>query len=210
MKVNEYQREALRTATPVDDFNVGAQLSCAALGLSEECAEFLRALDGEHPDNSAAEKEAGDVLWYLAFLARCIGNDLTDITLTDDFERVNVVPLFVRGRTAQQEGLRLLANAAEIAGRVKKAVHHRQGIPQHAAMIRTNALCAFEALAALVEFNDHHGGGWTLDSAAAVNLDKLRRRWCRPSSGRPRRRAPARPAPTPAAPPRSAESRATS
>lgn len=67
-----------------------------------------------------------------------------------------------------------MMRAGEIAGAVKKAVHHRAGLPAHLGTMRVAACDVFEILAALA---DNQPSAWTLDSAAARNVAKLRKRY---------------------------------
>lgn len=170
MRLDDYQREALRTATPITDFTVGPHLSCAALGLSEECAELLGVIDG---DASAAEKEAGDVLWYLALLAGCLNLRLSELCHCEELDTLTFGPILTDEDEVRWR-LLLMTRAAEVAGAVKKAVHHRAGIPNHLGTMRSAALDVFEIIAALA---DNQPSAWNLNSAAARNVDKLRARY---------------------------------
>lgn len=77
MTINEYQKEALRTAGEANIMN-GVLGLC---GESGECADMIKkwkfqghALDKEH-----LAKELGDVAWYLAVSAHAIGYELETI-----------------------------------------------------------------------------------------------------------------------------------
>lgn len=81
MDLNEYQAEALRTAS---NGASSSQLHIAALGLCGESGEFAdlikKHLEQGHPlDREKLKKELGDVFWYLAFGAACIGMTLDEI-----------------------------------------------------------------------------------------------------------------------------------
>lgn len=70
MSLNDYQREAARTAASVDHDT----LVVAALGLAGETGEFVELIKkhffhGKAFDREAVKKELGDVLWYLALAA---------------------------------------------------------------------------------------------------------------------------------------------
>lgn len=79
MTINDYQQEALRTAT-----GNGHNIANAAMGLSGEageCTDIIKkhlfhghALDVEH-----LAKELGDVAWYIAVCAHIIGYDLETV-----------------------------------------------------------------------------------------------------------------------------------
>lgn len=79
MTLNEYQKEALRTAE-----EKCRSLANCALGLageSGECADLIKKhLFHDHPLNKGhLAKELGDVAWYLAVTAHAIGYDLETI-----------------------------------------------------------------------------------------------------------------------------------
>lgn len=84
---DEYQKLALRTASPVSTESERAMLTSAALGLSGESGEIAdhvkkivyhgHPLDDETRDKIA--KEIGDILWYCAIGARGIGVGLGEI-----------------------------------------------------------------------------------------------------------------------------------
>lgn len=77
MTINEYQKEALRTAG-------GAVIENGVLGLcgeSGECADLVKKhlFQGHTLDKEHLAKELGDVAWYLAVSAHAIGYDLETI-----------------------------------------------------------------------------------------------------------------------------------
>ena len=82
MNFNEYQKEAMRTASGMDQSY--PMIVNGALGLNGEageCADIVKkhmfqghALDKEH-----LAEELGDVLWYIAVTAESIGYELADI-----------------------------------------------------------------------------------------------------------------------------------
>ena len=79
---NEYQELALRTAGNHGDFE--KTLMYTALGLNGEAgevAEYIKKalFHGHDLDRAALEKELGDVLWYLAVMARTLDLSLADI-----------------------------------------------------------------------------------------------------------------------------------
>lgn len=85
MNLNQYQTLALRTA-PVETRN--HDLMHAILGLVTEAGELADLLKREHAygkpiDEVNAREEAGDLLWYLALIARALGTDLETIARTN-------------------------------------------------------------------------------------------------------------------------------
>ena len=83
MTINEYQIEAMRTASGVNYENHGMLIN-AALGLcgeSGEVADIVKKamFQGHELDVNHIAKELGDVAWYLAVGARAIGYDLETI-----------------------------------------------------------------------------------------------------------------------------------
>lgn len=93
MTLDEYQREALRTAGSAKGDAPG--LSMTALGLTGEAGEYAdlvkKHLFHEHAlDVVKAKKELGDVLWYVAVAASQLG-----LTL-DQVAEANVVKLRLR------------------------------------------------------------------------------------------------------------------
>lgn len=82
MKINEYQKEALRTASGMND--QFPRILNGVLGLageSGECVDMLKKhlFQGHDLDKEHMAKELGDVAWYLAVSADAIGYDLETI-----------------------------------------------------------------------------------------------------------------------------------
>lgn len=80
MTFDEYQRRAFETAIYPDGF----EIIYPAMGVSNEAGEVLGKVkkwirDGGEIDEEALGKEIGDVLWYLAVLARDLDLELSDI-----------------------------------------------------------------------------------------------------------------------------------
>ena len=71
MTLNEYQTEAMRTASGVTNASNENLILNGAMGLCGESGEII---DKEH-----LAKECGDVLWYLAVLAKGVGYTLDEI-----------------------------------------------------------------------------------------------------------------------------------
>lgn len=81
MNMNDFQREALRTAG--DPTNTG-WLFEKLLGLPEEVGEVLGAIKkaeyhGHTTSSESIKKELGDVLWYVSCIAYWYGYDLSDV-----------------------------------------------------------------------------------------------------------------------------------
>lgn len=86
MTLHEYQTAALRTAprdvTPYHDLLHGA------MGVATEAGELLDVVKKNWAyhkpiDHVNIREEIGDVLWYLALLARATGSDLDQIAATN-------------------------------------------------------------------------------------------------------------------------------
>ena len=83
MEINEYQNEAMRTASGMNYENHGMLIN-AALGLcgeSGEVADMIKkaTFQGHELDKEHLAKELGDVAWYIAVGAQAIGYDLETI-----------------------------------------------------------------------------------------------------------------------------------
>lgn len=94
MTANEYQAEALRTASGMNYENFGMLIN-AALGIAGEGGEVADLIkkatfQGHELDTAHVAKELGDVAWYLAVGAYAIGYDL------DTVLRMNVEKLRAR------------------------------------------------------------------------------------------------------------------
>ena len=88
MTFAEYQRLAMRTAAD-------SPIECAAMGLCGEAGEFADLLKkhlyhGHALDKDRAQKELGDVLWYIALACKRLGVSLEAVA------RANVEKLRVR------------------------------------------------------------------------------------------------------------------
>jgi NTP pyrophosphatase (non-canonical NTP hydrolase) len=107
MDLDEYQRGALRTATPRDKRNELFHLVLGLVGESGEIAEkfkkWVRDLDSDESriDRADIAKELGDVLWYVAVLA-----DYLDLSL-DDIAAANLAKL------ASREGRGVLSGSGD-------------------------------------------------------------------------------------------------
>lgn len=78
MKANDYQIEALRTAGENPDILNGILGLCGEAG---ECAEVIKKnmFQGHPMDSHHLASELGDVAWYLAVSAYCLGYTLEDV-----------------------------------------------------------------------------------------------------------------------------------
>lgn len=85
MTINEYQIEAMRTAAGMD-YSTSEPIMNAALGIAGEGGEVAdmvkkHVFQGHDLDRDHLAKELGDVLWYIAFGAYCIGYSMEDIMM---------------------------------------------------------------------------------------------------------------------------------
>ena len=78
MNSNDYQKEALRTAGENPDIMNGILGLCGEAG---ECAEVIKKsmFQGHEFDTHHLASELGDVAWYLAVSAYCLGYTLEDV-----------------------------------------------------------------------------------------------------------------------------------
>jgi NTP pyrophosphatase (non-canonical NTP hydrolase) len=80
MTINEYQKEALRTANGMN-YEGHNMLTNGVMGLcgeSGECVDLMKKhlFQGHELDKAHLAKELGDVAWYLAVTAYALGYDL--------------------------------------------------------------------------------------------------------------------------------------
>lgn len=83
MTINEYQKEAMRTAQ-ADSLNNEERLLNGVMGLNGEAGEAIdivkkHIFQGHDLDIEHVAKELGDIAWYLATSADAIGYDLETI-----------------------------------------------------------------------------------------------------------------------------------
>jgi NTP pyrophosphatase (non-canonical NTP hydrolase) len=95
MDVDEYQRQAMRTAGDLASSSLEQGLIISALGLTGEAGEVAEIVKKHiaqgHPlDRELLLKEAGDVAWYLARLCSTLGVNLSDVL------RANIEKLWER------------------------------------------------------------------------------------------------------------------
>lgn len=82
MRINEYQVEALRTASGMNkELPMSLNGVMGLAGESGECVDMMKKhLFQGHPlDKEHMAKELGDVAWYLAVTAHAIGYDLETV-----------------------------------------------------------------------------------------------------------------------------------
>lgn len=84
MTFDEYQKEALRTASGLSASCADNLLLNGAMGLCGESGEFIDLLkkatfQGHELDKDHLAKELGDILWYLAVAAEGLGYKLSDV-----------------------------------------------------------------------------------------------------------------------------------
>lgn len=79
MKINEYQKAALRTASGMNEQY--PRILNGVLGLAGECIDMVKKhlFQGHELDKEHMAKELGDIAWYLAIAADSIGYDLETI-----------------------------------------------------------------------------------------------------------------------------------
>lgn len=82
MDFNEYQRKATVTTAKFD--RMKEELTCWSLCLCGEAGELANIVKkvvwhGHKMDIAKFEEELGDILWYLAATATCLGIDLDDV-----------------------------------------------------------------------------------------------------------------------------------
>lgn len=82
MQINEYQKEALRTASGMNkEIPMIVNGVLGLCGESGECADMVKKhlFQGHELDTEHMAKELGDVAWYIAVSAYAIGYDLETI-----------------------------------------------------------------------------------------------------------------------------------
>ena len=84
LTLNQYQTEAMRTASGVTNASNENLILNGAMGLNGEAGEVIDILkkhifQGHKLDTEHIAKELGDCLWYIAVLAKGLGYDLDEI-----------------------------------------------------------------------------------------------------------------------------------
>lgn len=107
MTTNEYQQEALRTASGLNkDMPMVLNGVLGLNGESGECADMVKKhlFQGHELDKEHFAKELGDVAWYLAVSAHSIGYDLeTVLQMNVDKLRRRYPNGFEAGRSLHRE-----------------------------------------------------------------------------------------------------------
>lgn len=84
MLANEYQKQAMKFASPVSTATRENLLIQGVIGMNGEAGEAIDIVKkylfhGHKLDEEHLAKELGDVLWYIATAAEAIGYELDDI-----------------------------------------------------------------------------------------------------------------------------------
>lgn len=153
MTFDEYQKAALRTAS--DGKGVNSEMCIRALGLCGESRELEMA--SEWSDFQETEKEAGDVLWYVATLAASFGLDGFDLGV----DELSDVPTAWHIDAA----IGVTRSSCRLAEIVKKHVGHGK----EANRVAVSELL-FDVLRGLASVTD-------LEQAAVKNIAKLKERY---------------------------------
>lgn len=168
-----YQREALRFAFYPRISNITPELTTVeipvypALALLGEIGELAAVVD-QGLGRDCFFAECGDILWYVAALAKDFGYQMTDI--------VGARWPAISGEIDEIDGfiVRLIAVAGTFTERnVKKP--WRDGPSRHVADERISSLCEIVDLTGTIA----SANGWTLAQVAQLNIDKLTSRRAR-------------------------------
>lgn len=81
MKINEYQKLALRTASSINSEDLIHNGALGLCGESGEVADVVKKwkFQGHDLDKQKIIKELGDVCWYIAIMAEGLGVDLETV-----------------------------------------------------------------------------------------------------------------------------------
>lgn len=81
MNFNEYQEKAMRTSSGSDKERLLLNGVMGLCGESGECIDIMKKhlFQGHELDSEKLKDELGDVLWYVAILAKGLDLDLNDI-----------------------------------------------------------------------------------------------------------------------------------
>ena len=81
MKINEYQKLALRTASTLEPDKLVLNGALGLNGESGEVADHIKKhlFQGHELDKNNLAKELGDICWYIAIMAEGLGYDLETI-----------------------------------------------------------------------------------------------------------------------------------
>jgi len=83
MDFNEYQKNALKTASVKENDRLILNGVMGLSGESGECIDMMKKhlFQGHQLDNEKMMDELGDVLWYIAITAEGLGYELNDIAV---------------------------------------------------------------------------------------------------------------------------------
>jgi len=161
MTPDQYQQQALRTASTA--LGPDMEMAVRALGLCGETSELSSERD---PD--AIEKEAGDVLWYVATLASSAGITMSEILGPLSFSEFQVVVSVQDPDLAPEE--KLMEAAGRVAEAVKKKVGHGKSLDRTRFIVDLSEVMDLVArITDLYYIN--------LDSVADGNVKKLQARY---------------------------------
>lgn len=165
-RLSPYEREIAAMRGDGAKLSDDEMIACCALGLAEETAEVICAIDNESDETVLSE--LGDVVWYATTAAHRL-----DVTLSHVRETETATNLTVRPN--DEDNARSMAMYAGIfAGLVKKKLFHEKPLNvEWSVRYLAEILDCVELIAI-----DHHG---VFDDACEANLAKLRKRF--PSGG---------------------------
>jgi len=162
MNIDEYQTLACRTMGD-------ASITTLALGIAGESGEVADLVKkhvghGHELDREKLKEELGDVLWYVATMARALGKNLSSVSATATF---GTMAYWTEQRPLDMTALALSA----ASGNVSALVEDRNGSPNphHLLGLLGRLPPAFA--------NCCRAAGIDLEEVAAANIDKLRRRY---------------------------------
>jgi NTP pyrophosphatase (non-canonical NTP hydrolase) len=179
MKLNKYQKRALRTGDNVKllEYQEGAvstaiypgELMYPTLGLCGEVGELVEAVRAAcgHDD---IEKETGDVMWYVAATAKDAGLTLAYVMGRKTFPKKADSFCWCLDDILQE----LTIEAGIVAENVKKTIRDDAGVLGKKRK-RNIAGALRHIIYLLVELCDRHGSK-SLEECCKMNLDKLQSR----------------------------------
>ena len=167
-RLTHYERELIPMRGDGRFKNDREMIDCCALGLTEESAEVLCAIDGTSGDADVLA-ELGDVLWYATTAAHRL-----DRTIAHILENVETTTEQFVYNEDEDYARALLMYSGLFAGLVKKWLYHDKPL---------NADLAAKYIAEILECVARIASqlGHTLTDAQYANLAKLRKRF--PSGG---------------------------
>lgn len=165
-RLSKYERELIAMRGDGAKLSDEEMLACCALGLAEETAEVLFAMDGRSGNDALSE--IGDVLWYATTAAHRIDRSLSEIQSIETNTEQD------RYDEDEDYAHPAIAYAGVFAGLVKKWLYHDKPL---------NHQLAAKYLAEIVECASRMASQLdrVLGDAQDANLAKLRKRF--PSGG---------------------------